>query len=163
MKRVNRLRRRPVSRPRRAASRRATLLLVEDDPGVRALLSLSLGREGYRVIEAADGEEALRWLGPGLLEGEPERLPDAIVADVNLPGFSGLDIAECVDLLARPVPVVLITGSERADVLADAERLAHAVLRKPFDLDKLRAIVRAAVFGERARPAAGAVGTAHAL
>jgi DNA-binding response OmpR family regulator len=123
--------------------RTARILLVEDDAEMRAMVASCLRRDGYTVIEAADGDGALDWLGPGVLEGELERTPDLIVSDIRLPYFSGLDILEGLSIAATPVPVILITGFGDDETHAKARELgARCVLDKPFDLVVLRGAVR---------------------
>jgi DNA-binding response OmpR family regulator len=121
---------------------RPLILLVEDDAEMRELLAASLSRRSYEVVALADGEQALTWLGPGVLEGKPDRIPSVIVSDIRLPHFSGLEILEGMQLSSRPVPVILITGFGDADVHARADRLGAAfVLDKPFELRELLAAV----------------------
>jgi two-component system, cell cycle sensor histidine kinase and response regulator CckA len=75
------------------------VLVVEDDGGVRAFLVAVLQRQGYRVIAAGSGEEALQLLGD-----EPAQLA---VLDMTLPGMDGFAVAE---VLAPNVPVIIVTG-----------------------------------------------------
>jgi DNA-binding response OmpR family regulator len=131
-----------------------TVLLVEDDPDMREMLASVLRAEGYGVVEAADGDDALEWLGDGVLDGEPSRLPAAIVSDICLPYFSGLDILEGVQLAPRRLPVILITGFGDAETHARARELgAVCVLDKPFAMEDLRSAVRAALRPGGLRPA----------
>lgn len=142
---------------------RRQLLLVEDDLEMRLMLASALRRDGYTVIEAGNGDDALEWLGPGVLEGEPERLPDVVVSDIRLPYFSGLDIAEGLQLSRKQVPVILITGFGDPETHAEALRIgAHCVLDKPFDLDDLRAAIRLALLSRAKLPPGGA-SDAHAV
>ena len=123
-----------------------SILLVEDDWEMRALLAEVLRREGYRVFEAADGNAALEWLGPGFLRGRREHLPSVIVSDIWLPYCSGIEILESTLLAPRRLPVVLITGFGDADTHRHARELgAVCVLDKPFTMDELRTAVRAAL------------------
>jgi DNA-binding response OmpR family regulator len=126
----------------------STLLLVEDDTEMRRMLAAALRRDGHFVIEAANGDEALDWLAPGVLEGDLERVPDLIVSDIRLPYFSGLEILEGLQVAARRIPVILITGFPDRETHARAAALgAVRVLEKPFDLGELRAAVHAALAG----------------
>jgi DNA-binding response OmpR family regulator len=135
----------------------AKILLVEDDIQTRAMLAIALRRDGYDVVEAADGNAALEWLGPGVLEGRESRLPAAIVSDVRLPRFSGLEVLQGTRLAKRHIPVVIITGFGDPDTHARARELgADCVLDKPFDSKTLRAVIRRLV-GWAAEPAAPAV------
>jgi DNA-binding response OmpR family regulator len=139
-----------------------TILLVEDDDEMRLMLASTLRRDGYTVVEAADGDGALEWLGPGVLEGDPDRLPALIVSDIRLPYFSGLEILEGVQLARRRLPVILITAFGDAETHARARKLgAECVLDKPFDLGDLRAAVRLALLPPAPDPISP--GDAHAV
>jgi DNA-binding response OmpR family regulator len=133
--------RRAGSKPERrvARRRRSTILLVEDDRDMRELLATTLRRDGYDVLECANGDDALDWLGPGVLDGDLERLPAAIISDVRLPYFTGLDILAGVSCAREPIPVILITGFPDQETYEQAFELgARSVLAKPFRLDDLR-------------------------
>lgn len=125
---------------------RSTVLLVEDDTEMRRMLASALRRDRYFVIEATNGDEALEWLAPGVLDGDPERVPDLVVSDIRLPCFSGLEILESLQVATRPIPVILITGFPDQETNARAAELGAAcVLEKPFDLVELRTAVERAL------------------
>ncbi|HKA13752.1 MAG TPA: response regulator [Myxococcota bacterium] len=135
--------RRPIGQ---SGNDESTVLLVEDDWEMRALLAEVLRREGYGVIEVADGNGALEWLGPGFLRGKREHLPSVIVSDIWLPYCSGIEILESTRLAPRRLPVVLITGFGDVDTHRRARELgAVCVLDKPFTMDALRAAVKIAL------------------
>jgi DNA-binding response OmpR family regulator len=122
------------------------VLLIEDDGEMRTMLAWALRRDGCVVVEAADGDDALEWLGLGILDGEPSHLPALIVSDIRLPFFSGLEILEGVSISPRRIPVILITGFGDPETHARAAELgAVCVLDKPFTIDTLRAAVRGAL------------------
>jgi DNA-binding response OmpR family regulator len=122
------------------------LLLIEDDTEMRRMLAAALRRDGHFVVEAANGDDALDWLGPGVLDGDIERVPDLVVSDIRLPYFTGLEILESLRVAARRVPVILITGFPDRETYAQASQLgAECVLEKPFDLGELRAAVHLAL------------------
>ena len=132
--------------------RERTLLLVEDDTEMRRMLAAALRRDGHFVVEAANGDDALDWLGPGVLDGDIERVPDLIVSDIRLPYFTGLEILESLQIAARRIPVILITGFPDRETYAQASALgAECVLEKPFDLGELRAAVHLALRVRRPR------------
>jgi two-component system, cell cycle sensor histidine kinase and response regulator CckA len=128
-----------------------TVLLVEDDPNVRALLGEVLRIGGFAVLEAADGTEALRIAETTL------RPIETLVTDINMPGIDGLELARRVQLL-RPATSVLYMSGASADVVA-AWGLGPgtAFLPKPFDADvflgRVRDVVRRVPVGERASAA----------
>lgn len=114
----------------------STVLIVEDDPGILALLRVLLADEGYDIEEATDGLQGLLKLGTVTV--------DAVVLDVMMPDVDGIRV---LDQLAEehgttPLPVLVITGSPQA-ARACAARLTPAdVFLKPFEpsavLDRLR-------------------------
>ena len=123
-----------------------TLLLIEDDTEMRRMLAAALRRDGHVVVEAANGDDALDWLGPGVLDGDVERVPDLVVSDIRLPYFTGLEILESLQVSARRIPVILITGFPDRETYEQASQLGAAcVLEKPFDLGELRAAVHLAL------------------
>ena len=132
---------------RRAAGGDASILVVEDDAGVRAVSSELLGELGYRVTEAATGVEALERL-------ERERF-DLVFSDVILPeGVSGMDVA-CAVAARWPHTAVLLTSGYTAQQLQSDLSPQPALLTKPYDGDQLATAVRAALQGRAVRPAGG--------
>jgi DNA-binding response OmpR family regulator len=130
------------------SQRGPSILLVEDDEEMRRVLARALRRDGYGVVEARDGSEALEQLGTVILDRRRRRTggPALLITDVRLPGFSGLEILEGMRLAALPLPAILITAFGDAETHADAYRLgATYVLDKPFDVDELRAAVQLAL------------------
>lgn len=115
-----------------------TILAVDDAPSVRTLIVRVCKANGYRVIEATSGEEALR------LAGEERGLIDILVTDVDLPGISGPELATDIRLTRPRLPVCFISGRELPHgALADAERSGRtAFLMKPFDLVELVSVIR---------------------
>jgi DNA-binding response OmpR family regulator len=111
------------------------VLVVEDDPGVRAFLIAELARQGHRVVAAASGEEAAE-----LLRGERAQLA---VLDVGLPGMDGFEVAE---QFARDVPVIIVTGDPVGAYARMQGRVEHfQVLPKPLDAELLEHAVAAAI------------------
>jgi response regulator RpfG family c-di-GMP phosphodiesterase len=111
------------------------LLLVDDDPGLRALLRATLDAVDVEVEEAHDAASAL--------VAVRNRPPDAIVLDVNLPGMSGLEFARQVrrDRATKDIPIVVLSGSDGGTSETALEAGADAFLRKPFSPLELLAIV----------------------
>jgi len=115
--------------------RPSRILVVEDDVNVRRLVAAYLEREGYEVIQAADGRS-------GLVEAE-RHLPDLLILDIMLPGLSGLEIAQKVKA-KRDAPILILTSrGEEEDVLAGFEAGVDDYLIKPFSPKVLVARVRA--------------------
>ncbi len=118
-----------------------TILLVDDDPDVRAFMREALGIAGFTILEAADGNEALRI-------AETTRRPiEMLVTDINMPGIDGLELARRVQAL-RPDTGVLCMSGAAVDVVAAQGTLTGMVfLRKPFGpnvlLERVRDAMRA--------------------
>ena len=111
------------------------LLLVDDDPGLRALLRATLDAVDVEVEDAEDAKAALTAIR--------HRRPDAIVLDVNLPGLDGLSFCRQLkrDRATRDIPVVVLTGSDGGTAEAALDAGADSFLRKPFSPLELLAIV----------------------
>jgi two-component system, OmpR family, KDP operon response regulator KdpE len=119
-----------------------TILIVDDEPQIRRVMRTTLTSQGYSVVEAKSGEEALDLI-------RRERA-DLIILDVNLPGISGLET--CREIRASSdVPIIMLTvrNTERDKVQAlDAGADDYVV--KPFGVEELLARIRAAL--RRAAP-----------
>lgn len=130
--------------PSAASQRHARVLLAEDDFEMRRLLSLTLTRAGFDLVQVSSGDEALDRIADQLIE-ESDQF-DIVVADVRMPGCTGLDLLACLRHFDWHTPVILITAFGTAETHEEARRLgAFAVFDKPFDLDDLEnAVVSAA-------------------
>ncbi len=107
----------------------ATILLVEDEPGVRAFAARVLRRDGHRVLAVGDGEEALR-----IFEEGGERI-DLLVSDIVMPGMDGHTLARLLGKRLGGVPVIFMSGYAE-DLAPDGPASAH-FLMKPFTLAEL--------------------------
>jgi two-component system phosphate regulon response regulator OmpR len=112
------------------SERGASLLLVEDDESLRAILARHLRHEGFRVDEAASAEEARSVLDGGLR-------PDLVLLDLNLPGDTGWDLLRGSSLTAAGSPPVVITSAITVSPLRLAEFGVAGYLPKPFPLETL--------------------------
>ena len=124
-------------------SDRPLILVADDDDDIRALVSFRLERAGYEVIEARDGEEALRVAH--------EQSPDLAVLDVMMPKLTGDEVTRRirVDEAIRQMPVILLTARvQEDDVARGFEAGADDYIKKPFSPQELRARVQA-VLGRR--------------
>jgi DNA-binding response OmpR family regulator len=121
-------------------SRPTRLLVVEDDPEMRSLLAGVLSRDGYEVMQAASGNEAIEALRRSL--DVRFLMPDMLVMDVRMPGPSGLHVLKALRAAGWSVPVVLVTGFGSVELHREASGFGPVlVLDKPFDLDDLRAAI----------------------
>jgi len=121
-----------------------TVLVVDDEPAVRDVVVRYLEQEGYRALEAADGESART-----LVESES---PNLVVLDVMLPGIDGISLCRWLRTHSE-LPVIMITAlGEEADRLAGLEVGADDYVTKPFSPRELVARVKAVL--RRSTPAA---------
>lgn len=124
--------------------RRPIVLVAEDHALLRRAIRIALERDGYDVLEAANGDELVQAIEAATRDGGPA--PDLILSDQGMPGPSGLDVLGGLREAQWPLPFVLMSGTLDARTEARAYRLgARAVLEKPFDLAQLREIVRQAL------------------
>jgi len=115
---------------------RATILVVEDEPGIRALVRKILRRERYEVLEAGSGEEALRQTGQG-------GRVDLLLTDVMLPGMTGRELAERMRETIPSVKVLYVSGyTDDEAVRIGAFPPGSKFLQKPFTLGALVGKVR---------------------
>ncbi len=129
-------------RPAPAARGGATVLLAEDDKAVRRFLVAVLSRAGYRIVEAADGEEALRRAEE--IGGDRIQL---LLSDIVMPGMSGAILAQRLRERYPSLKVLFISGN--ADLMASGAALPNdaRILQKPFDRRLLISTVRATLEG----------------
>jgi PAS domain S-box-containing protein len=121
-----------------------TVLLVDDEPEVRAMTARILREHGYRVVEARSGEEALARAGH---EGSEAAL---LLSDVVMPGMSGPELAQRVRARHAGIGVLLMSGYAY-DALQNRDPPAGAVLAKPFTEEQLLEAVAGAVRGRVSR------------
>ena len=120
----------------------STILLVDDEEAVRKVLSFPLERDGYTVVQAADGEEALERFG--------DQPVDLVVLDIMLPKLDGLEV--CKQLRARSsVPIIMLTArDDELDKVLGLELGADDYITKPFSIREFRSRVRALLRRARA-------------
>jgi DNA-binding response OmpR family regulator len=118
------------------------VLLAEDEPEMRALLTEALEEEGYEVIPAQSGHDLLDRLAEPWLGG---RDYDLVLSDVRMPGCTGLEALETLRELDWSTPVVLMTAFGSRRTHGEAQRLGASLLDKPFDLEELLERIRALV------------------
>jgi DNA-binding response OmpR family regulator len=113
----------------------ATILLVDDEESVQKLLTYPLERDGFRVVQAHDGDEAL-----ARFESDPI---DLVVLDLMLPRLDGLEV--CKRLRARSsVPIIMLTArDDELDKVVGLELGADDYITKPFSIREFRSRVRA--------------------
>lgn len=124
-----------------------TVMLVDDDPQLRHVVSMFFELEGYNVVQARDGREAIAMLG--------EYVPDVILLDLLMPDISGIEVCQHVrgDRRLKEIPVVVFTAAEMKEEELRAAG-ADRFITKPHSLEGLRRVVRTLIkesAGSRAR------------
>ncbi|MBI2060245.1 MAG: sigma-54-dependent Fis family transcriptional regulator [Nitrospirae bacterium] len=127
----------------------ARLLVVDDDPSARSIIRKALASEGLDVHEATGADEALP---------EIRRLkPGVVLLDLFLPEPKGIDLLREISVLPDPPYVIVITGHAEHTFVMEAMRWgAYDYVVKPFDIDRLRSVVKDAVASSVQRPTASA-------
>src|SRR5438270_11307429 len=128
------------------ADRTARILLVDDEQSIQTLLSYPLRRDGYEVVQVADGREAL--------DRFEEEAFDLVVLDLMLPKIDGLEV--CRRLRSQSsVPIIMLTAkSEEIDKVVGLELGADDYITKPFSMREFSSRVKAALRRvELSRPA----------
>jgi DNA-binding response OmpR family regulator len=119
-----------------AMEQRPTVLLVDDEESVQKVLTYPLEREGYRVVQARDGEEALE-----LYRAEPV---DLVVLDLMLPRLDGLAVCRSLREARSTVPIIMLTArGDEGDKVLGLELGADDYITKPFSIREFMSRVRA--------------------
>jgi DNA-binding NtrC family response regulator len=147
---------------------KARIVLVDDELNLRRVLGAILHRDGYEVLEAADGEAALGLIGPGV---------SAVITDLRMPRMDGMALLRRVTADYPDIPVVMLTAHGSVDSAVEAVKLgAFDYIEKPFEQSQIRQVIDKAVRTheqDRERPRAsptrngdgryGLVGRSHSL
>ena len=116
----------------------ATILVADDEPGMRESVARALRREGFHVISAEDGAAALATLRKSAV--------DLLIADLRMPGLDGLELLRAVRLLAPETEVIVLSGHGTVEEAVEAMKEgAYDFLTKPFDRAPLVRVVRQAL------------------
>src|SRR5262245_50183081 len=102
---------------------KATVLIADDEPLVRDLLSRILARDGYNVLTAADGQEAIQ------LASEHGDAIDLLVSDIQMPGMTGIELAKQLIRFLPNLSVLLMSGFSQSAIVLEA---GWTFLEKPF-------------------------------
>ena len=112
-----------------------TVLIVDDDPGLRELIRINLEHEGYKVLQASNGVECL--------EAVREQRPELVLLDVMMPEMDGLEACERLRQFST-VPVLMLTAKVQSkDIVTGLDKGADDYITKPFNIDELTARIRA--------------------
>ena len=116
---------------------RQTILLVDDEPDIRDVLSLSLSDMGYRVYEAENGNQALRIFR--------DVQPSMVMTDIKMPGMDGIQTLRKIKMTYPLVEVILLTGHGTTETAIEGMKLgAFDYLLKPADFNELTTILAGA-------------------
>ncbi|OIP58475.1 MAG: Fis family transcriptional regulator [Nitrospirae bacterium CG2_30_41_42] len=116
----------------------STVLIVDDEEGIRESLSGILEDEGYEVLSSSSGEEALKAL--------KEQSPDLILLDVWLPGIDGIKTLKEIKGLKPDLPVIMISGHGNIELAVKATRMgAYDFLEKPLSLERVLLAAKRAI------------------
>jgi CheY-like chemotaxis protein len=125
-----------------------TILVIEDDEGLRTVLELGLESEGYRVVKSGNGRDAIRLVA--------EQAPQVVLLDVMLPGLNGFDICRELRRTGFAAPILMLTGrADEVDRVVGLEIGADDYLTKPFSQRELAARIRVHLRRACGRTAAG--------
>ena len=119
-------------------SARAVILVVDDDAGQRRLVEFWLQEEGYATVTANDGVAGF--------QAFEQHAPSLVIADIRMPGMSGLDLLNRIKAVSAEAPVILITAFGTVTDAVEAMKLgAVEFLEKPFEDDRLIGVIEAAI------------------
>lgn len=112
-----------------------TILVVDDDQGLRTLICIALEHEGYRVLQSGDGLQCLHAVR--------EQRPDMLILDIMIPEIDGLETCRRIRAFSQ-LPILMLTARNRVeDVIIGLDQGADDYLPKPFKMDELSARIRA--------------------
>jgi two-component system response regulator PilR (NtrC family) len=132
----------PVSHPEPTSRRR--ILIVDDEPSMREMLRIVLRRDGYDVVVAASGQEAIQHL-----QAEPF---DLLLSDIRMPDTSGVDVLRAAKQADSDLVAFMMTAFASTESAVEAMRLgASDYFTKPFNMDELRLKVRQHLEARRLR------------
>jgi two-component system response regulator AtoC len=118
--------------------RKIKILVVDDEHLIRWSLEQNLKKQGYEVITAGSGEDALRIVR--------EDQPDLVLLDIQLPGISGIEVLEKVKDFDEDIIVIMVTAHGGLETAVTAMRMgAYDYLNKPFNLDEMAIVIRKAL------------------
>ncbi|PFR91513.1 response regulator [Priestia megaterium] len=111
------------------------ILIVDDQYGIRILLTEVLQKEGYTTFQAANGFQAI--------DITKEQAPDLVLLDMKIPGMDGIEILKRLKEHDETIKVIIMTAYGELDMIQEAKDLgALTHFAKPFDIDEIRKVVR---------------------
>jgi len=124
--------------PASPGDKAARILVVDDERSMRELLAIVLGREGYEVVAAENGRQAL---------DELERRPvDLLISDIHMPDMTGLDVLRTAKGMNPDLAGIMVTAFASTETAIEALRMgAYDYIHKPFNVDELKIVVTGAL------------------
>jgi len=117
-----------------------TILLVDDEEGIRDTTDEVLSNLGYKVLKAKNGEEALNTFK------SHQKNIDLVITDIVMPNMGGFDLATSLQQLGTNVPIIFATGYDQMDVINhDNEMYSGVIMNKPFTFEELSQSIRAMI------------------
>ena len=111
----------------------AKILIAEDDPGVRLLVTRALSLEGHDVVAVEDGELALETLAA------QQGAFDFVLSDIRMPAMTGIELAHEIASIWPQMPILLMTGyAEQKEAADDLTAIIEGVVEKPFSIVDIR-------------------------
>jgi len=110
-----------------------TILVVDDSSTVRKFVSVSLSMQGFRVVTAEDGMDALEKL--------PKEPIDLIITDLNMPNMDGMELIRTLrsNSTYHELPIIILTSLKEGNLRDESQALGiHSYLNKPFSLEKVQ-------------------------
>jgi DNA-binding NtrC family response regulator len=115
------------------------ILVVDDEQGILDLFKKVLDKEGYAVITALNGQEALKAV--------KEENPDLIILDIKMPGMDGIETLGGIKKIDKKAMVLMLTAYGTLDSAKEALKLgAHDYITKPFKLDYIKEVIKESIF-----------------
>lgn len=115
-----------------------SILVIDDEEGMRALLSHELGLQGYRVVASGDGEKALQ-------EMRRTRF-DLVISDIRMPKLGGLETLDEIKRISPETEVIIMTGYASIEAAVQAmKKGAYDFIQKPFNLEEISALAEKAI------------------
>lgn len=116
----------------------STILIIDDEQSMRDFLSIMLKKEGYDVVSAETGPDALKAV--------QNEIFDLVITDVKMPGMDGIDVLKAVKEASPETVVIMITAYATAETAVEAMKLgAYDYITKPFKVDEIKLIIQKAL------------------
>jgi CheY-like chemotaxis protein len=118
------------------AEDKGTILVIDDDMALQAVIDVALRNEGYQVVEASDGEEGIRMVN--------RVAPNLVICDIMMPNMDGVEMFGYIKeiLQTEDIPVIMMTALSRKPWFRELELEGAVILQKPFEINQLTDMVQ---------------------